>query len=691
MPDADLLAEHEGLKRRLEEAEETLHAIRTGAVDAFVVTNAGGQRVYTLEGADRPYRLLVEQMQQGAATLLSDGTIAYCNRSLAALLDMPHARVVGKALRDFVIGSERVTYAALLEQGRTGSGRGETRLNRADGVEIPVFLTINALPADCGAAIAVLVTDLTAQRLHEQLSAAHRALRDSEQRLRFVMDSMPLKLFTAGQDGAVDYLSPSWLQFTGLAIEQIRGWGWTQFIHPDDLTENLRVWHAALASGRAFEFEHRFRRHDGQYRWHLSRALPMHDAHGAITLWIGANADVHEQREASDRLRLLAAQLSEADRRKDEFLAMLAHELRNPLAPIHNAVQLLRMTPGLPADILAASSMMDRQLQQIIRLVDDLLDVSRVSRGKIELCRERIALTAVVEHAVEAARTLVDCAGHTLEVDLPSDPIHILGDHTRLAQVIGNLLNNACKFTRRGGRIRLSLQRTMDQRAWLRVADNGIGIPADQMPRIFEMFAQLDNSLERTHSGLGIGLTLVKRLVEMHGGTVAVHSDGVGAGSAFDIHLPLGAAAVAARPEPPVSAMARAPAVRVLVVDDNRDSALSLAMLLDLAGHQTRQAFDGLEAVAAAAEFSPDLVLLDIGLPKLNGYEAARRIRQTAAGKRLTLVAVTGWGQDDDRRRSQDAGFDTHMVKPVDHATLMRLIADLPRVAPQPALRGGVS
>jgi CheY-like chemotaxis protein len=322
--------------------------------------------------------------------------------------------------------------------------------------------------------------------------------------------------------------------------------------------------------------------------------------------------------------------------------------------------------------------MMERQISLMVRLVDDLLDASRVSRGSIELRRERIELARVVNHAVEAARSLVQEMEHDLSITLPSEPLYLDADPARMVQAIGNLLSNACKFTNRGGRIRLSVAREGEQ-AVIRVQDDGVGIAPEQLGRIFEMFMQVDTSLERSVSGLGIGLTLVKSLVESHGGSVEAHSAGIGQGSEFLLRLPL----IAELPKPlPPAPLASVPGPaaqrRILIVDDNRDSAESLGMLLSITGHQTHTAFDGLEAVEAAEKLKPDLVLLDIGLPKLNGYEACRRIRDQAWSKGMTVVALTGWGQEEDRSRASEAGFDSYMLKPVDYAALKRLIASLP-------------
>jgi CheY-like chemotaxis protein len=322
--------------------------------------------------------------------------------------------------------------------------------------------------------------------------------------------------------------------------------------------------------------------------------------------------------------------------------------------------------------------MLERLVGQMARLVDDLLDMSRITRGKIELRKERVELAPILEHAAEAARAHYRAMSHDLTVELPPQPILLDADPTRLAQVVGNLLNNACKFTDPGGHVRLALERDGGT-AVIRVRDDGIGIAAEQLSHVFEMFVQADTSLERSRDGLGIGLTLVRTLVEMHGGTIEVHSEGLGRGSEFVVRLPVLPAKTESPAKEPVREQEPATAARrrILIVDDNPDGAESLATLLALRGHETRTARDGLEALDVAERFRPDAMLLDIGLPKLNGYEVCRRIRQEAWGRDLLMVAVTGWGQDEDRDRSLDAGFDTHLVKPVDSRVLTELLASL--------------
>ena len=379
-------------------------------------------------------------------------------------------------------------------------------------------------------------------------------------------------------------------------------------------------------------------------------------------------------RDITDRAHLLAA-LKESDRRKDEFLAILAHELRNPLAPIRNSLHILRAQGPPVPQLQWATDVIDRQVNQMSRLVDDLLDVSRITRGKIQLHRERVELAAVVNSALEASRPLIEREGHELTVTMPPEPIHLDADLTRLSQVFLNLLNNAAKYTERGGRIELTVEREGDQ-VLVRVKDTGIGIPPEMLPHVFDMFTQVDRSLERSEGGLGIGLTLVQRLVEAHGGAVEARSEGPGKGSEFVVRLPIareGNGALGPRTDGATVHRAADTPRRVLVVDDNLDSAETLEMLLGNLGHEVRTAHDGLEGVGVAAAFQPDVVLLDIGLPKLNGYDAARRIR-ALRGDGVVLIAVTGWGQDEDRRRSREAGFDHHLTKPVNLGALQKLL-----------------
>jgi signal transduction histidine kinase/CheY-like chemotaxis protein len=387
----------------------------------------------------------------------------------------------------------------------------------------------------------------------------------------------------------------------------------------------------------------------------------------------------------------LYREVQHADRQKNEFLSMLAHELRNPLAPIRNAVAILRTMRDDPSALQWAGGVIDRQVGHLVRLVDDLLDVSRITRGKIRLQRKLVDVADVVALAVEASRPEIDARGHHLDVTLPDGPLRVNGDAARLAQVVTNLLNNAAKFSEPGGRVWLTVESADKAHGQaevvLRVRDTGIGIPADMLPGVFELFTQGDHSLDRSEGGLGIGLTLVRRLVELHNGSVTAVSEGLGRGSEFTVRLPVvvnGARLTASDTVHPQCSGHRPPSMRVLVVDDNVDGAVSLARLLKLSGHDVRLAYDGPTALVAADEFRPNAILLDIGLPGMDGFEVARRLRRQQSNQELILVAVTGYGRDEDRARSHEAGFDHHLVKPVDVDILRNLLV------PKASLNGTV-
>lgn len=389
----------------------------------------------------------------------------------------------------------------------------------------------------------------------------------------------------------------------------------------------------------------------------------------------------HYVTAAYERLHLIR-QLRDADRRKDEFLATLAHELRNPLAPIRNSVRIMSLVQSVDPALATARDVIDRQVRQMTRLVDELLDVSRITRGKIRLQRSPTDLTSIIRDAVETTSPVITAAGHELQVRLPTTPIIVDADAVRMSQVFANLLHNASKYTEPGGRISLTVEKNGTQVA-VHVEDNGIGIAAEHLPRLFEMFSQIAPAIDRSQGGLGIGLSLVKGLVDLHGGRVEAHSDGPGHGSLFTVRLPTVekqpvAAQVIVSPTTPLGNVTVEP-LTILVVDDNRDAANSLSSFLRLHDHEVRCAFDGIEAIEVADVFRPKVVLLDIGMPRMNGYDAARHIRKQVWGRDAVLIATTGWGQDDDKRRAKEAGFDHHMTKPVDPALLVTTLADLQR------------
>ena len=411
---------------------------------------------------------------------------------------------------------------------------------------------------------------------------------------------------------------------------------------------------------------------DGTERSIEDSAAPIRDATGNISGAVMVFHDVTERRRVEKALK-------DADKKKDEFLATLAHELRNPLVPIRNGLKVLKLAGNNPVMAENTRSMMDQALNQMVRLVDDLLDASRITTGKLQLRKEWVELAAVVQSAVETSRPLIDEQGHKLTVTLPPAPVLLDADPIRMAQVFSNLLNNAAKYSEEGGHIALTAE-MQGEEVLVRVTDRGIGIPAEHLPRIFEMFAQVDTTFDRSQGGLGIGLSLVKGLVGMHGGRIDAHSDGPGKGSEFVVRLPV----VITQPSPGLHPAnddrEEAPSAakcRILIVDDNSLSSKSTAMLLRLMGHEIATAFNGFEGIEVAGTFRPDVILLDIGLPKLDGYEVAQRIREQPWGKGTLLIAVTGYGQEEDRRRSLQAGFDYHMIKPVNLAELEKTLTEL--------------
>lgn len=681
---------------------------------------------------------------------------------------------------------------------------------RKDGTVFPVHCSVNPMvKVDGDVAGAVLAfSDVTESK------QAETALRESERKLRFVMDSMPQKIFSATSTGDVNYLNPAWKFHTGLPFEQLLGWGWTQFVHQDDSEQAVSAWRHSIAVAEPFHCECRYYDAGGSYRWHLFQARPLRDASGSVAMWVGSATDINyvkaaearlaeelvaEKRSAalladlastsralnsdlsvdgviniltrkartilgidqadvllsddpgqdgasanflpesvdfsagydldhvgfdadepypgrvagsldgglltpligpagqhlgllrvsrkaggdfSDEDQAILAQLAtiaavsienarlyeslrEQDQRKDEFLATLAHELRNPLAPLRTGLDLLKLS-GTGEQTARIRGMMERQLAHMVRLVDDLMDVSRVSRGKIELKRERVPIRVLFDTALEAARPLIEASEHQLSVSLPEEPVEVYGDPTRLAQVVSNLLNNAAKYTSQRGKIELVAGREGNQ-VVIRVSDTGSGIPREMLSKVFGLFTQVSPSTDRSRGGVGIGLALVKKLVELHGGSVSAESPGFGQGSTFCVRLPL-LQQNASKIDSTATQVGepKRKQKRILVVDDNIEAAETLGMLLEYSGHKVASAHTGDDALKVARKFVPDIVFLDIGLPGMSGYDVARILRREFPDSEMVLVALTGWGGDEGRRRAREAGFDHHLTKPID-------------------------
>src|SRR5262245_8865145 len=666
----ELVRENEELRRRLEEYEETIRALRAGEVDAVLV-EADSEQVYTLETADKAYRLLVEQVPSGAATLTADGVIISCNRRFADLLNQPQPLLRGKLIQGFVAPDSRPFFETILRNGRTADTRGDVTLRRADGTTTSAHLAISALQ-EGALGLCLMVTDLTEQWQFHELQRTQAALRAVSERLELAQQAGHIGTFEWDiRTGTVNWSATEEALY-GLPAGGFGGKyeNWKQAVHPDDRERaEAEVLHA-VNHRKEYDTEFRIVRPDGQTRWIASRGKVFFGPDGEALRMVGINLDVTEQKQVLEELR-------EADRRKNQFLATLAHELRNPLAPIRNAAQILKVKGPAQPELTWGRDVIDRQVQVMARLLEDLLDVSRISRNKLDLRTCRVGLAAVVEAALETSRPAVEAGGHDVTVSLPPEPIHLDADPVRLAQVFANLLNNAAKYTEAGGRISLTARRQGDE-VIVAVRDSGIGIPAEILPRIFDIFSQATPALERAQGGLGIGLSLAKGLVELHRGSIEAHSDGPGRGSEFVVRLPVAAGVPAPETAFPAGEEPLPPLTkcRILIVDDNRDSADSLSMLFQVMGNEVGTAYDGEQAVETAESMRPDVVLLDIGMPRLNGYDTCRRIRQKPWGQRMLLIALTGWGQEEDIRRTKDAGFDYHMVKPVDPAALSRLLAN---------------
>jgi len=504
-------------------------------------------------------------------------------------------------------------------------------------------------------------------------------LAQAEERMRSVVNHVVDGIISIDERGTVSTFNPAAERIFGYSAAEVVGSNVNILMpepyhgeHDRYLANYLETGHAKIIGiGR----EVIGRRKDGST---FPMELAISAFHiGARPHFTGIVRDIAERKQLEGELRRRLDDLAEADRQKNEFLAMLAHELRNPLAPMRNALHIMKM-PGADAGTVKTSrDMMERQMHQLVRLVDDLLDVSRIIRGKIDLRCEQVDLAVVVARAVETAQPVVDAHGHELSVSLPDPPVLVQADPVRLSQVIANLLTNAAKYTDKAGRIYLSAEREGEGAA-IRVRDAGLGISAEFLPHVFDLFAQGDRSLARSQGGLGIGLTLVKRLVEMHGGRVSATSAGENQGSEFTVHLPALAHAQLAQEAGPGAYPRTTDALRkrVLVVDDNVDAADSIAMILRMSGYDVRCVYDGHSVLQVAGAYHPDVIVLDIGLPGMSGYDVARQLRQEPQFRETPLVAVTGYGQDEDRRQSREAGFDYHLTKPVDPDALQALVAD---------------
>jgi PAS domain S-box-containing protein len=657
-----LLIAREGTERAIDDSAAPMRDEGGATLGAVLVFRDVTERRRAEEDRAR-LAAIVETSQDAIVSKTLDGVIRSWNAGAERLFGYSAQEAVGQPITLIIPLERHDEERAILERLRRGERveHYETVRVARDGRRLNISLTVSPIRDDQGKVIGAskIARDITDKKRAEEALARDALL------LASVRDSVVV----TDLDGVVTYWNEGATRLFGWAAEEMLGRPYA-----DRFPEPARTFIAdqirERAAGGEWVGEFEDYRKDGSRVWIDARVSPVRDADGRIVGVLGVSHDITERRRAEEALR-------EADRRKDEFLALLAHELRNPLAPLRNGLQVMRLAAEDPSAVAQARGMMERQLGHMVRLIDDLLDISRISRNKMELRRSRLLLADVVSSALETARPLLDAGGHTLTVALPPEPVHLDGDLTRLAQVFGNLLTNSAKYTERGGRVWLTAERRGGE-ILVAVRDTGIGIPAESLPTIFDMFSQVDRSIERSTGGLGIGLALVKGLVEMHGGSVRAASAGVGKGSTFTVRLPtLEGPAESASAAAPEETPAPGPGRRILVVDDNRDSAASMAMMLRLVGDEVRAAHDGVEAVQVAEAFRPQVILMDVGMPRLNGYEATRRIRGLPWGQSVTIIALTGWGQEGDRQRSQEAGCDGHLVKPVSLPELQRLLTEL--------------
>jgi PAS domain S-box-containing protein len=512
------------------------------------------------------------------------------------------------------------------------------------------------------------------ERREYERRLADEALRRSEEHFRLMADSAPVLLWLADPQALCTFVNRPWLDFTGRTLQQELGGGWAESVHPEDRPPYLEVYLTAARGRRAFRREYRLRRADGEYCWMLGTGTPRSSPDGGFAGYIGSVIDISERRQLEGELRQRVEQLAAAGRAKDEFLAMLAHELRNPLAPVLTGLHVARNAAdrGTRDNVLAAA---ERQTRHLARLLDDLLDVSRITRGKVDVRREPLDLARLVGTAAEDRRALLERRGLALSVEAPGTPVWVDGDLARLMQVVNNLLDNAAKFTDPGGRVdvRVALPDGGTE-AVVTVRDTGIGFEAEILPRLFDVFAQGDRSLERTRGGLGLGLSVVKGLVALHGGRVDAASPGPGRGAEITVRLPAARGPAAPAP-PPTGDRAPGSPLRVVIVEDSPDSAECLRVLLEVRGHEVRVAHSGPEGVELAVAWRPEIVVSDIGLPGLNGFEVARRLRGQPGLEKTLLVALTGYGSEEERLRGREAGFDHYLVKPADPVDLERVLS----------------
>ena len=618
------------------------------------------------------FRLLVDNTKDYAVFVVDfDGRVLTWNPGAERVLGYTESEIIGDSSWIFFTPEDRasgVPAAEIRETIAHGRATDDRWHVRKGGRRLWVSGVMTLLRDESGQARACAKV----MRDYTEMKLAADALRESESRLRVALDAAEMGTWLWRIPSDEQILDDSLRRLMGLTADEkvVTLHQFLHAVHPEDADRVRAEFERCLAEGGVFNVEFRVRWSDGSVHWLSDHGKVFNDDAGNPLFITGACVDITTRKHNEETLR-------EADQKKDQFLALLAHELRNPLAPLRNGLQVMRLAHD-ETTIADTREMMERQLSHLIRLIDDLLDVSRLTENKLHLQRSRITLADVIRNSIESARPSIQAAEHKLSVSLPSEQAYVDGDLTRLAQVFSNLLTNSAKYTEHGGHIWVSAQQNGTE-IEVSVRDDGIGIPPEAIDHIFDMFSQVDRSIERTTGGLGIGLALVRGIVEMHGGTVRAFSEGPGRGSTFTVTLPVS-------PQPTDSDHRHTQRIvepsharrKTLVVDDNHDSANSMAAFLRLLGHDVQTANDGIEAIEKAERFRPDIILMDIGMPRLNGYEATQRIRKQPWGEQIIIIALTGWGQDADRERSREARCDAHLVKPVSLSDLSELLNSIP-------------
>lgn len=689
LTDDTILIARDGTEWPIDDSAAPIRSEENEIIGCALVFRLATQRRLEQENLERDHhaRFLGAIVRSSDDAIISkslEGTIQSWNAAAERIFGYTEAQAVGRHIAMLIPPERMDEEDHIIKRLRAGERveHFETVRLRGDGERVFVSLTISPIKNAVGRIVGAskIARDISEQKRTQD------SLREHEQRFRTLVEQVEgYAIFMTDTQGR----ATSWNE----GVFRVLGFRETEFIGQDtassifgedDLARGVPQAELDEAAKTGSVSNDRWMmRKDGTPFWAAGVTTGLHDASGKLLGFMKVMRDQTKQKRMEDKLRTVATELSQADRRKDEFLATLAHELRNPLAPIRTGLEAMKFFLNDPRQLEEIRCTMERQTHQMVRLIDDLLEMSRITQGKLELRKCRVTLADVIKSAVEATQPFLDEAGHELSVVLPPYSIPLDADPNRLAQVFSNLLNNSAKYTPDGGSIVLSAERHEDD-VTVTVKDNGVGIPADKLERIFEMFAQIKHPLENGYTGLGIGLTLVKSLVELHDGHVEVHSDPAKQGSEFLVRLPIHRDDPPPAPEPSTDENASVTQRRVLIVDDNNAAANMLRLVVKMLGHEVRVASDGEEGGQVAAEFDPEMVLMDIGMPKMNGYEAARYIRSQAWGQHMMLVALTGWGQEEDKQRTRDAGFDHHLVKPVEIVDLQRIFEEINTVGTEP-------